>query len=267
MGIAMQNPEHHEATVIQLDNASVRYRMLQERVTTFKEYALRWLRGRNTYTHFWALRNVSLSIKQGETVGIIGANGAGKSTVLKVIANILLPTEGKVQIRGSVAPILELGSVFDPELTGRENIYLNGAMLGHSRRVMEKKLDSLIEFAGIGNFMDAPLRNYSDGMVARLAFAIATDVDADILLIDEILAVGDKDFQLKCFARIATFKDVGTTLVIVSHDLGQIERLCRRVIWLEHGRIREDGSPKEILARYMQESAHTLLDRTQVDLG
>jgi ABC-2 type transport system ATP-binding protein len=253
--------------VIGIEGVSVRYRMLQERVTTFKEYALRWMRGKNTYTHFLALRDITMSILKGDTVGIIGANGAGKSTLLKVIAGILIPTSGRADIHGSVAPILELGSVFDAELTGRENIYLNGAMLGHSRRTMDRKMDSLLDFAGIGDFIDSPLRNYSDGMVARLAFAIATDVDADILLIDEILAVGDKDFQQKCIDRISTFKERGITLVIVSHDLGQIERLCSRVIWLEHGKVREDGKPSEILPRYMQESAHSILDDTQVQIG
>ncbi len=252
--------------VIQVEQVSVRYRMLQERVTTFKEYALRWMRGRNTYTHIMALRDISISIDKGETVGVVGANGAGKSTLLKVLAGILIPTSGIAAVHGSVAPILEMGSVFDSELTGRENIYLNGAMLGHSRRTMDEKMESLLDFAGIGDFIDSPLRNYSDGMVARLAFAIATDVDADILLIDEILAVGDKDFQQKCMERISTFRDRGITLVIVSHDLGQIEYLCSRVIWLEHGRIREDGKPGDILPRYIQESAHPLFDNTQVQL-
>jgi ABC-2 type transport system ATP-binding protein len=250
---------------VRLEGVSVRYRMLQERVTTFKEYALRWLRGRNSYAHFWALREVSLEIGAGEALGIIGANGAGKSTLLRVIAGILLPVEGQVQVSGKVAPILELGSVFDGELTGRENIYLNGAMLGFSRRMMDRRMDELIEFTGIGSFIDSPLRNYSDGMVARLAFAVATDVDAEVLLIDEILMVGDKDFQQKSSARMARFRESGTTLVVVSHDLSQIEKLCTRVVWLEHGRVREDGSPQAVISHYKQESAHALMDQSQVD--
>jgi ABC-2 type transport system ATP-binding protein len=255
-----------ENTTIQLDNVSIRYRMVQERVTSFKEYALRWMRGQNTFSYFWALREISFVINRGEVVGIIGANGAGKSTLLKVIARVLQPTLGRVRVRGTIAPILSLGAGFDPEMTGRENIYLSGAMLGFSRQAMKRKMNELLDFAGLNEFIDAPLRTYSDGMVARLAFAIATDVNADLLLIDEFLTVGDKDFHEKCLSRMTGFKDVHTTILVVSHDLGTLEELCSRIIWLEHGRIRADGHVPEVFSEYRGETARPLFNGTQVDL-
>jgi len=250
--------------MLQLDNVSVRYRMLQERITTFKEYALRWVHGHNTYDDFWALRDISLKVNQGESVGIVGANGAGKSTLLKVIARVLRPTTGRVRVRGVIAPILALGAGFDPEMTGRENIYLNGAMLGFSRQAMNRKFDALLDFAGLGKFIDAPLRTYSDGMVARLALAVVTDVKPDLLLIDEILTVGDKDFQRKCLDRMAAFKTNGTTILIVSHNLGALEELCTRTIWIEHGHIRADGASADVITKYKCEGEHSLINEEQV---
>ena len=250
--------------MLQLNNVSVRYRMLQERITTFKEYALRWFRGQNTYADFWALRDISLMVNQGEAVGIVGANGAGKSTLLKVIARVLRPTTGRVRVHGVIAPILALGAGFDPEMTGRENIYLNGAMLGFSRQAMNRKFDALLDFAGLGKFIDAPLRTYSDGMVARLALAVVTDVKPDLLLIDEILTVGDKDFQRKCLDRMAAFKTNGTTILIVSHNLGALEELCTRTIWIEHGNIRADGASADVITKYKCEREHPLIDDAQV---
>ncbi len=254
----------HNGSVVQLEGISVCYRMLQERVTTFKEYALRWLRGQNCYAEFWALRDISLSVQPGEVVGIIGANGAGKSTLLKVIARVLPPTLGRVRVSGIVAPILTLGAGFDPEMTGRENIYLNGAMLGFSRSDMNHKMPTLLEFSGLGEFMDAPLRTYSDGMVARLAFAIATDVKTDLLLIDEILTVGDIKFQEKCKARMKAYKGKGITILVVSHNLGTIEELCDRVIWLEHGIVRAEGSAAEVITAYEHEREQPLMTHNQV---
>lgn len=254
----------HNGPIVQLDGISVCYRMLQERVPTFKEYALRWLRGQNNYAEFWALRDISLSVKPGESVGVIGANGAGKSTLLKVIARVLPPTKGRVRVRGVVAPILTLGAGFDPEMTGRENIYLNGAMLGFSRFDMNQKMSTLLEFSGLSDFIDAPLRTYSDGMVARLAFAIATDVKSDLLLIDEILTVGDINFQEKCKARIKAYKDKGTTILVVSHNLNTIEEMCDRVIWLVHGTLRSEGSDTETIAAYQHEREQPLIAHTQV---
>jgi len=251
--------------VIHLKDVNIRYRMLQERTTSLKEYALNWVKGKNSYTHFWALREITLEVEKGESIGIVGDNGAGKSTLLRVIARILHPTIGQANIHGNVIPILELGALFDPELTGRENIYLNGAMFGFSRQTMNGKLDRLLDFAGIGDFIDSPLRTYSNGMIARLAFAIATDVDADIVLIDEVLAVGDNNFRKKCISRMETFYKKGTTLVTVSHNLGLIQKLCSRVIWMEHGRIKADGLPKDIIPVYKQSATQALYDKSQAD--
>ena len=250
--------------VIQLNNISVRYRMLQERVTTFKEYTLRWFRRQNSYVDFWALRNISLCVHPGETVGVIGANGAGKSTLLKIIARVLPPTHGRVRVRGVVAPILTLGAGFDPEMTGRENIYLNGAMLGFSRSDMNQKMTDLLNFSGLDNFIDSPLRTYSDGMVARLAFAIATDVKSDLVLIDEILTVGDINFQEKCKTRINDYKNSSTTILVVSHNLVLMKEMCDRVIWLEHGSIRSEGDVGEVINAYEHESEQIFIGDTKV---
>lgn len=250
--------------IIKLDQVSVRYRILRDRVPTFKEYALRWLRHQNQYVDFWALKEITFTVAPGEVFGIIGANGAGKSTLLKVIANILKPVAGEIQVRGVVAPILSLGAGFDPEMTGRENVYLNGAMLGFSRKEMKEKLPDLLEFSGLKDFIDAPLRTYSSGMVSRLAFSIATDVKPDILLIDEVLAVGDIDFQQKCNARITSYKDNGTTTIIVSHSLSAIEDLCDRVIWLEQGTIRMIGKTAFVIDAYKKEKHRALSVAMQV---
>jgi ABC-2 type transport system ATP-binding protein/lipopolysaccharide transport system ATP-binding protein len=252
-----------DGTAIDLKDVDIRYRMLLERTTSFKEYALNRIKGKNSYTQFWALREVSITVNKGESIGVIGDNGAGKSTLLRVIARILNPTNGQAVIQGTVTPILELGALFDSELTGRENIYLNGAMYGYSRDVMNGKLDSLLDFAGIGDFIDSPLRTYSNGMIARLAFAISTDVDADIVLIDEVLAVGDNNFQEKCISRMETFNKKGTTLVTVSHNLGLIQKLCSRVIWMEHGRIKADGNPGDIIPEYQKTATKELFDKSQ----
>lgn len=257
----------HNRAVVQLDSISVCYRMLQDRLTTFKEYALRWLRGQNSYAKFWALRDISLSVQLGESVGIIGANGAGKSTLLKVIARVLPPTKGRVRVYGVVAPILTLGAGFDPEMTGRENIYLNEAMLGFSRPDMNQKMSMLLEFSGLADFIDSPLRTCSDGMVARLAFAIATDVKSDLLLIDEILTVGDIIFQEKCKSRMKAHKDQGTTILVVSHNLRTVEELCDRVVWLEHGGIRAEGSATDVITAYEHEREQPLITHTQVIHG
>lgn len=259
------NIQTDDDIAIHLENVNIRYRMLQERTKSFKEYILNWINGKNSYTHFWALRDITLKVKKGESIGIIGDNGAGKSTMLRVIARILIPTMGHANICGNVTPILELGALFDPELTGRENIYLNGAMFGFSRQTMNGKLDRLLDFAGIGDFINSPLRTYSNGMIARLAFAIATDIDADIVLVDEVLAVGDNNFRQKCITRMETFNKKGTTLVTVSHNLGLIEKLCSRVIWMEHGRIKADGCPEDIIPTYKQSKTQALFDKSQAD--
>jgi ABC-2 type transport system ATP-binding protein/lipopolysaccharide transport system ATP-binding protein len=238
--------------VIQVENISVLYRLPRERITSFKEYAIRRLKRTIEYTEFWALRHVNLTVNRGEVVGIIGHNGAGKSTLLKVITRVLRPIEGRVQVQGQVAPMLELGTGFDFELTGRENIFLNSAILGYSRRNTEQRVSRIVEFAGLKEFIDAPLRTYSSGMVARLGFAVATDVEPDILIVDEVLSVGDVDFRTKAEMRIKTFQKRKSTILLVSHNLENIVQMCQRVVWLEHGRVRGMGDPAKIVKEYQQ---------------
>lgn len=237
--------------VVTIDDVSVRYQMPTERVNSLKEAVIRRLRGRRTrYNVFWALRGVSLQVHQGEAIAFVGPNGAGKSTLLKVIARVQRPTSGRVIVRGTVSPMIELGAGFHPELTGRENVYVNGALLGFSRRYMRRKFDSIVEFSELGRFIDAPLRTYSSGMIARLGFAIAADADPDILIIDEALSVGDEAFQQKCVARMNDFRAQGVTIFYVSHGLDSIERLCPRAAWLEGGQVRGIGPTREVIAAY-----------------
>lgn len=243
------NPSRAEP-IIQLDNVSVQYRLPQERVTSFKEYAIRRLKGTLAYREFWALRNINLTVQRGEVLGIVGPNGAGKSTLLKVIARVIRPTQGRVRVRGRVAPLLELGTGFDHELTGRENVYLNSAMLGYSRRDTEGRVERIVAFAGIGEFVEAPLRTYSTGMVARLGFAIATDVEPDVLIIDEVLAVGDAEFKQKAEERMKSFRDRGTTILLVSHNMEAVKTLCTQVIWLMHGQVQTNGQADIVVAKY-----------------
>jgi lipopolysaccharide transport system ATP-binding protein len=199
---------------------------------------------------FQALNDVSLEVKAGEAVGLIGANGAGKSTMLSLIAGVLQPETGTVEVQGRVAPLLELGGGFHPELTGRENIMLNGVLLGLRRVELDARMDAIGAFSELGDFLEQPLRTYSSGMVARLAFAVAAHLDPDILLIDEILAVGDQHFQVKCREKIAEFKERGVTIVLVSHALEDVRRLCHRAIWLEGGAIRAEGAPGPVIDAY-----------------
>lgn len=237
--------------VIRLENVWVQYRVPQERIGTFKEYAIRWLQGRVRHRSFWALKNVSLSVRRGEVFGLIGPNGAGKSTLLKLVAQVLRPTRGRVLVHGRVAPLLEIGAGFHPELTGRENVLLNGAMLGFTRREMEKKLQSIVEFAELGDFIDAPLRTYSSGMWARLGFAVATDTQPEILIIDEILSVGDEAFQHKSLERIQSFRAQGATILLVSHSMAMIEQMCQRAAWLDHGEVIASGDAIAVVDRYL----------------
>jgi ABC-2 type transport system ATP-binding protein len=239
-------------TCIRLDGVSVRYRLAHERIPSIKEYAIRWLKRRMTYQDFWALRDVSLEVNRGEVFGIVGANGAGKSTLLKVIARVLRPTEGRARVRGRIAPLLELGAGFDGELTGRENVMLNAAILGLSKRETERRFDRIVEFAGIRDFIDAPLRTYSTGMSARLGFAIATDVDPDVLILDEVLSVGDHEFQKKSLDRINSFRERGVTILFVSHALGVVAQMCTRVAWVNGGRVQAIGPAEEVVAAYQR---------------
>jgi len=243
-----------EQPIIDLRDVTVHYRLPHERVHTFKEFAIQWLRGRVVYEDLRALSGVHLQVKRGDAVGVIGRNGAGKTTLMKVIARVLRPREGSVAIRGLVAPLLELGAGFDTELTGRESVFLNGAILGRTRKEMVQRFDGIVEFSGLAHFIDAPLRTYSTGMVARLGFAIATDVHPDILLLDEVLSVGDLEFQQKCIQRIEEFLGGGATLILVSHAPQAVQQLCRRVVWLEAGQIVADGPAAQVLEAFVTHS-------------
>jgi ABC-2 type transport system ATP-binding protein/lipopolysaccharide transport system ATP-binding protein len=236
--------------VILLENVSVRYRAPNERVGTFKEYAIRWLQGKIHHETFLALCDVNLKVNAGEVFGLIGHNGAGKSTLLKLIAKVLRPTSGRVWVKGRIAPLLEMGAGFHPELSGRENVYLNGAMLGFSRHEMDEKFDRIVEFAELHEFIEAPIRTYSSGMWARLGFAVATDVDPEILIVDEVLSVGDEAFQRKSATRIQSIRDKGTTILIVSHNMTLIESMCERAAWLDHGTLRAIGSTNDVIKAY-----------------
>jgi ABC-2 type transport system ATP-binding protein len=243
---------HMQDEIIKLENISVRYRLPSERIGTFKEYAIRILERKIRFNSFWALHNVNLSIYSAEVFGIIGKNGAGKSTMLKVISRVLRPTQGRVVVYGKIAPLLELGAGFHNELTGRENIYLNGALLGFSRTEMTRCFQSILDFSELHDFIDAPLRTYSSGMYARLGFSVATAHQPDILIIDEILGVGDEAFQHKCADRISEFRKNGTTILFVSHSMAAIEELCQRVVWIDHGKIEMVGLPSEVIAAYRE---------------
>lgn len=237
-------------TAIQLENVTVAYRAPHERIGTFKEYAIRWFQGRVKYHNFMALNNVSLTVKKGEIIGIIGHNGAGKSTLLKLVSRVLTPSSGRVRVRGKVAPLLELGAGFHPELTGRENIYLNGSILGLTRREIDQRIQGIIDFSELHEFIDAPMRTYSSGMWARLGFAVATDTDPDVLILDEIMSVGDETFQKKSEARIKSFFDKGITIILVSHAMEMVERLCTHAVWLDHGEIRTEGEARAVVEEY-----------------
>lgn len=223
--------------VITLSGVSIAYRLAKEKPKTLQEYIIQRLKGRTVdYENFLALRDINIEIPGGETLGVIGHNGSGKSTLLKVIAGVLVPRYGRVTIKGKIAPLIELEAGFDPQLTGKENIYLNASILGLSRKDIDKIFDQIVEFSELSEFIYSPLRGYSSGMISRLGFSIATEVKPDILLIDEILAVGDESFRKKCNERIISFKERGTTILLVSHDAADIKRLCDSVLWLDHGR-------------------------------
>lgn len=236
--------------MIKAENVSVKYLMAYDRIKSMKEYLVQLVKGNIQYEEFWALQDISFEVKKGEVLGIIGHNGAGKSTLLKVISGILKPTSGGVQVNGTVVPMLELGSGFDFDLTGRENVFLNGAILGYPEQFLKEKYGEIVEFSELGQFIDVPLRNYSSGMVMRLAFSIATVVQPDILIVDEILAVGDADFQEKSKRRMLELMGGGTTVLFVSHSLEQIQEMCDRVLWLEKGRLKMAGKTETVCAMY-----------------
>ena len=239
-----------EEPIISVDNVSMRFNLAREKVDSIKEYIIKAMKGKLQFDEFWALNDVSFTVNKGDSVGLIGLNGSGKSTMLKCIARVLKPTKGSVCVNGTVAPLIELGAGFDFDLTGKENIYLNGALLGRSRKTMDDALEDIIEFSELRDFMDVPMKNYSSGMLSRLAFAIATAGKADILIVDEVLAVGDFRFQQKCIDRIRKMMAEGTTVLFVSHSIEQVEDICNKVVWLKSGQIFMKGEAKEICEIY-----------------
>jgi ABC-type polysaccharide/polyol phosphate transport system ATPase subunit len=237
-------------TVVKLENVTQRFRVIQERPDTLRELFSKFLRHEVTYHDLDAVNNVSLEVSRGEMVGIMGRNGSGKSTLLKIIAGVYRPTTGTVHVEGTLAPLIELGAGFHHELTGRENILLNGLLMGYSKEEMKTREQSIIDFAEIGDFIDAPIKQYSSGMHTRLAFAVATEVDPDILILDEILAVGDAAFQEKCFARISNFRKARKTILFVSHSMPQVVEHCDRAILLDKGVVVADGNPTDVAEIY-----------------
>lgn len=235
---------------VELRNIEMHFNMSKEKLESLKEYFLKFVKRQLYFEDFLALDDISFDIKKGDVFGIVGLNGCGKSTTLKIISGILEPTKGSVKTYGTIAPLIELGAGFDMELTARENIYLNGSVLGYSKKFMDEKFDEIVEFSEMQDFLDVPMKNYSSGMVARIGFAIATVTTPDILIVDEILAVGDFLFQQKCEARINEMINNDTTVIIVSHSIEQIERLCKHCVWLEKGKIKMIGDAAEVCNAY-----------------
>jgi ABC-type polysaccharide/polyol phosphate transport system ATPase subunit len=233
-----------------LENVTQRFRVIHERPDTVRELFSRMLRHNASFHDFEAVKNASFEIHGGQAVGIIGRNGSGKSTLLKIIAGVYKPSVGNVEVHGSLAPLIELGAGFHHELTGRENILLNGLLMGYGKHEMLERQQSIIEFADIGEFIDAPVKQYSSGMYMRLAFAVATEVDPQILLVDEILAVGDIGFKEKCFERIRKFRESGKTILLVTHNMDNVKEHCERVILIDHGNILVDGNPDEAINEF-----------------
>ena len=239
-----------DTTSIKVCDVSMKFHLAENQAGSFKEFATRKVKGDIKYKDFWALRNISGELKKGDVLGVIGTNGSGKSTLLKIIAGIMKPTEGFVETYGTIAPMLELGSGFELEMTGRENIYLNGAILGYSEELIDEHFEEIVDFSELRQFIDAPLRTYSSGMLARLAFSVATIIKPDILIVDEILSVGDDRFQAKSSAKMMEILDGGSTVVFVSHDMDQIREICNKVLWLDKGIIRMAGEADEVCEAY-----------------
>lgn len=239
-----------EQPIVSIQNVSMRFNLAQEQFSGLKDLLIMATKGKLKFHEFYALRDVSFDIKRGESWALIGKNGCGKSTLLKVISGIYKPTSGKVIVRGTIAPLIELGAGFDMELTARENIFLNGAVLGHSRKVMEQHFDEIVDFSELKDFIDVPIKNFSSGMIARLGFSIATIVRADIIIIDEILAVGDYAFQQKCYKRMEDMMSNGTTVIFVSHDDGQVRKMCDHAVWLDSGKVQAIGKAINICDAY-----------------
>ena len=237
--------------IIVADNVSMCFNLASERVASLKDLLIKKIKFQScSFDEFWALNNISFSVDKGESCALIGANGSGKSTMLKIISGILTPTKGSVEVNGSIAPLIELGAGFDYELTGRENIFLNGAILGYSKKLMLEKYDEIIDFSELRDFIDVPVKNYSSGMIARLGFSIATMVKPEILVVDEILAVGDQAFQDKCHKRLEDMMNSGTTVLLVSHSAADIKRICQKAVWIDKSNLRFVGNVDEALQLY-----------------
>lgn len=239
--------------MIEIQNVTMRFHMNVDKILSLKEFVTKGLSRKLKFEDFTALQNVSFDVKKGETLGLIGRNGAGKSTLLKIISGILKPTEGSVLCHGNVVPMLELGSGFDMDLTGKENIYLNGAILGYGEEFLKSKYDEIVSFSELGHFIDSPIRNYSSGMLARLAFSIATVVNPEILIVDEVLSVGDASFQEKSKKRMQEMMGGGTTVLFVSHSIDQILEMCNRTVWLESGRVKMIGNTDMVCRKYAEQ--------------
>lgn len=237
---------------ISIKNVSIEFYLAEEQFSGLKDFIIMATKRKLKFKRFRALKNINLEIKKGESWALIGENGCGKSTLLKIISGIYKPTEGSVSVKGTIAPLIELGAGFDSELTARENIYLNGAVLGHSKKVMNQYFDEIVEFSELQEFLDVPIKNFSSGMVARLGFSIATAIKADIIIIDEILAVGDYAFQQKCYRRMEEMKKNGTTIIFVSHDERQVRNMCKKAAWIAHGEIKAIGDTDRVCDLYKE---------------
>ena len=237
--------------IIEIKNVSIQFTLSKDKVTSLKEFVIKLLKRQIKYERFEALNNVSFDVYKGEVVGLIGHNGAGKSTLLKIISGILKPTSGSVSVNGNVVPMLELGSGFDMDMTGRENIYLNGAIMGYSKKFLNSKFQEIVNFSELEEFLDEPLRNYSSGMITRLAFAVATIVNPEILIVDEILSVGDFEFQKKSFNKMNELITGGATVLLVNHNVDAIKEMCDRVVWMERGVVKMVGNPDEVCDKYL----------------
>lgn len=241
-----------EKVVLKVENVGMRFNLSSEKIDNLKEYVIKTIKRQLRFQEFWALKNVSFEVCKGERVGILGLNGAGKSTLLKVIAGVLKATEGTVNVKGKIVPLLELGAGFDPQYTGKENIFLYGAVLGYSKDFINEKYKEILEFSELGDFIDVPVKNYSSGMKARLGFSIATIVEPEILILDEVLSVGDAKFRKKSEKKITTMFEKGVTVLFVSHSLEQVNRLCDKAILLEHGQIVSKGDVKKVSEVYQE---------------
>lgn len=237
---------------VEIKDVSMRFNLAKERVDNIKEWVVRKLKGKGvSFDEFWALKDISLTIPKGDSFALIGSNGSGKSTLLKIISGVLTPTQGTVTLNGSLAPLIELGAGFDMDLSGRENVFLNGAILGHSKKMMEEKYDEIMDFSELKDFEDVPVKNYSSGMMARLGFSIATLVKPDILIVDEILSVGDHAFQEKCSKRMEEMMSGGTTVILVSHDESMVKKICRHAAWINKGNLMFVGDSEVAVEHYL----------------